>query len=102
VDDRAPDPVGRNSFGTGGPAFACWDLGGTVPPFAPAGVDSCTVKSGTKIYVAASTAECSTFEENGTTEAELRQCAAQTDAQVAPSVALDGKPSQQLKQRPDR
>jgi hypothetical protein len=84
-------PSDRNSFGTGGPAFACWDLGGTVAPFAPAGVDSCTVKPGTKIYVAASTAECSTFEGNGTTEAELRQCATQTDAQVAPSVALDGK-----------
>ena len=55
-------PSDRNSFGTGGPAFACWDLGGTVAPFAPAGVDSCTVKPGTKIYVVASTAECSTFE----------------------------------------
>jgi hypothetical protein len=86
-------PSDRNSFGTGGPAFACWDLGGTVAPFtpAPAGVDSCTVKPGTKIYVAAATVECSTFEGNGTTEAELRQCARQTDAQVAPSVTLDGK-----------
>jgi hypothetical protein len=84
-------PSDRNSFGTGGPTFACWDIGGTVAPFAPAGVDSCTVKPGTKIYVAASTTECSTLEGNGTTEAELRQCARQTDAQVAPSVTLDGK-----------
>jgi hypothetical protein len=84
-------PSDRNSFGTGGSAFACWDLGGTVAPFAPAGVESCTVKPGTKIYVAASTVECSTFEGNGTTEAELRQCARQTDAQVAPSVTLDSK-----------
>jgi hypothetical protein len=39
--------------------------------------DSCTVKPGTKIFVAASSVECSTFEGNGTTEAELRACAEQ-------------------------
>ena len=27
-------PSAQNSFGSGGAAFACWDLGGTVAPFA--------------------------------------------------------------------
>ncbi len=68
-------PTAQNPFGTGGSAFACFDLGGTVAPFAPDGVKSCTVKPGTKIFVAATSVECSTFEGNGTTEAELRTCA---------------------------
>ena len=68
-------PSAQNPFGAGDAAFACLDLGGTVAPFGPAGVESCTVKPGTKIFVAASAVECSTFEGNGTTEAELRTCA---------------------------
>jgi hypothetical protein len=84
-------PSAQNSFGTGGSAFACINLGGTVAPFAPVSVESCTVKPGTKIFVAASSFECSTFEGNGTTEAELRACARQTDVQVAPTVTVDGK-----------
>lgn len=84
-------PSAQNSFGSGGPAFACWDLGGTVAPFAPVSVDSCTVKPGTKMFVAATSFECSTFEGNGTTEAELRTCARQSDVQVAPAVTVDGK-----------
>lgn len=84
-------PSAQNSFGTGGAAFGCWNLGGgTVAPFGPNGIDSCTVKSGTKILVAASSVECSTIEGNGTTEAELRACAEQSDAQSAPSVTVDG------------
>jgi hypothetical protein len=84
-------PSAQNSFGTGGAAFACWNLdGGTVAPFGPTAVDSCTVKPGTKIFVAASSFECSTIEGNGTTEAELRTCAEQSDAQTAPSVTVDG------------
>jgi hypothetical protein len=82
-------PSAQNSFGTGGSAFACWHLGGTVAPFGPGGVESCTVKSGTKIFVVGSSVECSTFEGNGATEAELRDCARVGDA-VAPSVTLDG------------
>jgi hypothetical protein len=85
-------PDAQNPFGSGGPAFGCVNLGGTVAPFAPDGVDSCTVKPGTKIFVAASSFECSTFEGNGTTEAELRDCARRIDVQVAPTVTLDGKP----------
>ena len=85
-------PSAQNSFGTGGAAFGCWNLGGgTIAPFGPSGVDSCTVKPGTKIFVAASSVECSTIEGNGTTEAELRTCAEQGDVQTAPSVTVDGQ-----------
>jgi hypothetical protein len=84
-------PSAQNPFGTGGSAFACWDLGGTVAPFAPSGVESCTVKPGTKIFVAASSFECSTFEGHGTTETQLRECARQIDVQVAPRVTVDGR-----------
>jgi hypothetical protein len=85
-------PSAQNPFGTGGPAFACIDLGRrTVAPFAPVSVESCTVKPGTKIFVAAASFECSTFEGNGTTEAALRKCARQADVQVAPRVTVDGK-----------
>jgi hypothetical protein len=85
-------PSAQNPFGSGGPAFACIDLGRrTVAPFAPGGVESCTVTPGTKIFVAASSFECSTFEGNGTTEAALRRCARKTDVRVAPTVTVDGK-----------
>jgi hypothetical protein len=84
-------PAAQNPFGSGGSASACWDLGGTVAPFAPEGVSTCTVKPGTKIFVTAASFECSTFEGNGTTEAELLKCARQGDAQTAPSVTLDSK-----------
>jgi hypothetical protein len=77
-------PSAQNSFGTGGSAFACWDLGGTVAPFAPSGVESCTVKPGTKIFVLASSVECSTFEGNWTTEDQLRNCALQGACKVRP------------------
>ena len=83
-------PSAQNPFGTGSTAFGCLNLGRTVAPFGPNGVPSCTVKPGTKIFVAASSFECSTIEGNGTTEAELRACAEQSDAQTAPSVTVDG------------
>jgi hypothetical protein len=92
-------PSPQNSFGTGGEAFACWDLGNptglgssTVAPFGPSGVASCTVTAGTSIFVAASSFECSTFEGNGTTEQQLATCARQNDAQTQPTVTVDGKP----------
>jgi hypothetical protein len=85
-------PSAENAFGTGGSAFGCWNLRHTVAPFGPEGVESCTVKVGTKIFVAASSFECSTFEGNGTTEAALRECARESDVQVAPTVTVDGKP----------
>jgi hypothetical protein len=84
-------PSAQNPFGTGGSAFACFDLGGTVAPFAPTSVESCTVKPGTKVFIAARSVECSTFEGNGTTEAELRTCAREGDVQVTPTVTVDGR-----------
>jgi hypothetical protein len=95
-------PSAQNSFGMGGPAFGCWDLGGTVAPFGPTGVESCSVKPGTKIFVVASSFECSTFDADcdgdpvfgdcdGTTEDELLKCARDRDVKVAPTVTVDGK-----------
>jgi hypothetical protein len=84
-------PSAQNPFGTGSTAFGCLNLGRTVAPFGPNGVPSCTVKPGTKIFVAASSFECSTFEGNDTTEAELQACAKQMDLQTAPSVTVDGR-----------
>ena len=84
-------PSAQNSFGAGGEAFGCWSLDGTVAPFGPTGVSSCTVQSGTRSLVAASSVECSTFEGNGTTDAELRSCARQGDLQSAPLVTVDGE-----------
>ncbi len=89
-------PTAENPFFTGDPA--CIDLGGnTVAPFTPSPQDfTCTVKRGTRIFVAANTWECSTFAGDhfdfGTTEAELRECARQNDEQVAPTVTVDGQP----------
>lgn len=89
-------PTAENPFFTDDPA--CLDLGGkTVAPFTPSPQNfTCTVKRGTKIFVAASTWECSTFAGDhfdfGTTEAELRECARQNDVQVAPTVTVDGQP----------
>jgi hypothetical protein len=88
-------PAAENPFSTGEPA--CIDLGGnTMAPFSPSPQDfACTVKRGTKVFVAASTWECSSFPGDhfafGTTEAELRECARQHDA-VAPTVTVDGQP----------
>ena len=84
-------PSDQNPFGTGGAAFACLDLGGTVAPFAEGGVESCTVKPGTKIFVAASSFECSTFEGAEGTDAALRACAREIDVQDAPTVTVDGE-----------
>lgn len=87
---QTPSP--QNPFGSGGAASGCLHLGGTVAPFGPNGVPSCTVKPGTKIFVAASSFECSTFEEpQFTTEAELQACAKQMDVKTAPSVTVDGR-----------
>jgi hypothetical protein len=55
-------PSAHNSFGSGGSAYACWNLGRTVTPFGPAGVESCTVETGTNLFVVGSSVECSTFE----------------------------------------
>jgi hypothetical protein len=89
-------PTTENPFGTGDPA--CLELrGNTVAPFTASPQDfTCSVKRGTKILVAASTWECSTFAGDhfdfGTTEAELRACARAHDAPSAPTVTVDGRP----------
>ena len=84
-------PSAQNPFGSGGAAFTCIDLGRTIAPFGPVGAEWCTVKPGTPIFVAASSFECSTFEEQGTTDAELRACAREVDVSVAPAVTVDGR-----------
>jgi len=78
-------PDAENPFGAGGQAFACIDLGHTVAPLAPSGVESCTLTPGTALFVIGSSVECSSFEGQGTTDAELRQCARQSDAAQAPN-----------------
>jgi hypothetical protein len=84
-------PSAQASFGAGGQAYACWNLGdGTVAPLAPTRVNSCTVVPGTSIFVAASSVECSTLE--GTPRGRLHDCAVQSDVQVVPPVTVDGAP----------
>jgi hypothetical protein len=79
--------------GGGGP---CFDLGGMVAPFAPLGTSelTCTVKTGTRLFIVAVSAECSNVEAPpffGADEAERRACARAFDAQFAGStVTLDG------------
>ena len=87
-------PTPQNPFGDGGPL--CVDLGGVVAPFG-AGSEpiTCTVKPGTKVFVAAWSAECSTLEGPpffGSNEAELRACARAVNAGITTVTAkLDGK-----------
>jgi hypothetical protein len=90
-------PSAANPFDPNGPAFACFDVGGTVAPFGPNGAESCTVKPGTKIFIA-STVECSTFEGIGPTDDALRACARDPRPSppnlnpplLQPTVTLDG------------
>jgi hypothetical protein len=85
-------PSPQNPFGGGDASTACWNIDGTLAPFGPAGVASCTAGAGTPLFVSGSGVECSTFEGNGTTEAELRACARALDLQTAPSITFDGRP----------
>jgi hypothetical protein len=83
-------PTPDNPFGGGGPQ--CIVVGGKiVAPFG-GGSFTCTVKAGTRIFIAAWTTECSTFEGNGTTEAELRACAVAADAGVTATVTINDEP----------
>jgi hypothetical protein len=99
-------PKDQNPFG-GVPdpaAFACFDLGhSTVAPFAGGPTFSCTVKTGTKLFIVGFSTECSTFDDDcgretnpngckGTTAEELLQCAIDADAvQAGVKVTLDGR-----------
>ena len=83
-------PTPDNPFAGGDP---CVDLGGILAPFGGSGgVESCTVERGTKIFVVAWSTECSTFEGNGTTEAELRACAEAADQGIRThTIKVDGQ-----------
>ena len=99
MDEGAYDTVRPEHFN---PAvgFACFNLGGTVAPFGPAGAKRCTVEPGTKIFIT-STVECSTFElPPGATDKELRKCTRDNRPHpspinnpplLKPDVTLDGK-----------
>jgi hypothetical protein len=83
-------PTPENPFAGGSP---CVYLGDTLAPFGPNGAQSCTVERGTKIFATAWSTECSTFEANGTTEAELRACARAADEGITThTIAVDGQP----------
>jgi hypothetical protein len=89
-------PAPQNPFGSGDDT--CFELrGNVVAPFGPKGADTCTVKHGTRIFVAASTYECSTFAGDlpgvKASEAELQSCARENDLQVSPTVTVDGQPT---------
>lgn len=91
-------PTPQNLLGPNG-GDPCVDLRGVVAPFAPvlgSPTLACTVKPGTKVFVAAWTSECSTLEASpffGSNEAELRACARAVDAGITRTdVTLDGKP----------
>jgi hypothetical protein len=87
-------PASQNPVaGNGSP---CWDLGHrTVAPFFGGSEFSCTVKTGTKLFVVGFSTECSTIpgDDGGTefTEEQLRACAREADADKAPRVTLDGR-----------
>ena len=87
-------PAPQNPFASDPPppgAETCFDLGGRILSAFGPGAESCTVKPGTKIFVVAWSAECSTFEGDGATEAELRACALRRDRGItAHTVAVDG------------
>lgn len=96
-------PADESPYGSGLlPESGCVDLGGTLAPgwpFPYTGPRSCTVKPGTKIFVAASSFECSTIPGDdggpGLTEDKLRTCARNlnlTISPTAPKVTLDGRP----------
>ena len=89
-------PVPENPLAAGEPW--CIDLDGVVAPFTldPAAPPTCTVRPGTKIFVAAVTIECSTVEPPpffGSNEAELRECARAVDVPGSTlTLTVDGEP----------
>jgi hypothetical protein len=87
-------PVADNPFTGGDP---CIQLGANiVAPFGGESEFTCVVKPGTRVFVAAYSAECSTVEEppfHGDNEAELRNCARDNVVEFEPVTAtLDGRP----------
>jgi hypothetical protein len=87
-------PTPDNVFGGGG--SQCVVLGGKiVAPFG-GGSFTCTVKAGTRIFIAAWTTECSTFAGDcggpGSNEAQLRAAAEAADAGITATVTINGQP----------
>ena len=87
-------PTAENPFAGGNP---CVDLGPVVAPLSPFFTSiECTVKPSERLFVSAFSSECSTFEAPpyfGNDEAELRACARDVDAGLAPpTVTVDGTP----------
>jgi hypothetical protein len=87
-------PTPDNPFGGGGPQ--CFVVGGhIVAPFG-GGSFTCTVKAGTRIFIAAWTTECSTFAGDcggpGSNEAQLRAAAKAADAGITATVTINGEP----------
>ena len=87
-------PTPDNVFGGGG--SQCVVLGGKiVAPFG-GGSFTCTVKAGTRIFIAAWTTECSTFAGDcggpGSNEAQLRAAAEAADAGVTVTVTINDQP----------
>jgi hypothetical protein len=89
-------PIPENPLAAGEPW--CIDLDGVVAPFTldPTAPPTCTVRPGTKIFVAAVTIECSTVEPppfSGSNEAELRECARAVDVPGSTlTLTVDGQP----------
>src|SRR3954449_3540475 len=86
-------PVADNPFTGGDP---CIQLGANiVAPFGGGSEFTCVVKPGTRVFMAAYSAECSTVEDppfHGDNEDELRGCARGNVVEVAPVTAtLAGK-----------
>jgi hypothetical protein len=92
----------ENPFVGGGPE--CWDLGNrTIAQFSAVNEKKCTVKPGTKIFVAAWSGECSIFDNDcgrqdnppgceATTAPDLLACAQEMDKPHAvPKITVDGK-----------
>src|SRR3954454_18864796 len=88
-------PTPDNPFGDGDPQ--CFVLGGKiVAPFSGSSF-TCTVKAGTRIFIAAWTTECSTFAADdcggpGSNEAQLRAAAEAADAGITVTVSINGEP----------
>jgi hypothetical protein len=87
-------PFDDNPFTGGDP---CIQLGANiVAPFGGGPEFTCVVKPGTRVFVAAYSAECSTVEDDpfhGDNEAELRECARNNVDDFGPVTAtLDGRP----------
>jgi hypothetical protein len=89
-------PTPNNVFGGGGPQ--CVPVGDhIVAPFGGGTSLTCTVKAGTRIYIAGFTTECSTFAGDdcggpGFNEAQLRAAAEAADAGTTATVTINGQP----------